>query len=243
MLQTLTPLAQYTAMLLTSLHTPQCLYRPGLSLWQVPPSYIIIYYPPTVSHGPACHCGRSRLPRHLLHSQFLDPLFRQLSLSYLWSNWPSSWARHVIVACLALFPPWLFTSFTLPNFSPPPLSRSSCHPARAGPPWEIHKWSCCRLGHGRSTSDLADFKDYQSTYFTTSGWASRSDSMFATYQLSLPGWASLLQTRGFMVWSSTSLTPTTTCTRTSERILRGLSGGTAWFHFLSLDLLTKTSGG
>ena len=35
---------------------------PGLSLWQVPPYFFSIISPPSAhSHGPACHCGRSRL--------------------------------------------------------------------------------------------------------------------------------------------------------------------------------------
>ena len=35
---------------------------PGLSLWQVPPYFLPIISPPSAHpHGPACHCGRSRL--------------------------------------------------------------------------------------------------------------------------------------------------------------------------------------
>ena len=48
---------------------PACpfhIYRLDLSLWQVPPkptrfSILMPIRPPSTSHGPACHCGRSRL--------------------------------------------------------------------------------------------------------------------------------------------------------------------------------------
>ena len=59
--------------------------RPGLSLWQVPPHFLSIISPPSAHpHGPACHCGRSRLatnipnplPSHLYTQPSVIPTFK-----------------------------------------------------------------------------------------------------------------------------------------------------------------------
>ena len=58
---------------------------PGLSLWQVPPYFLSIISPPSAHpHGPACHCGRSRLatnipnplPSHLYTQPSVIPTFK-----------------------------------------------------------------------------------------------------------------------------------------------------------------------
>ena len=60
------------------------LLRPGLSLWQVPPSVLSVISPPSAHlNGPACHCGRSRhvpntpnpLPSHLYTQSPVNPTF------------------------------------------------------------------------------------------------------------------------------------------------------------------------
>ena len=111
---------------------------PGLSLWQVPPYFLSIISPPSAHpHGPACHCGRSRLatntpnplPSHLYTQPSVIPTFK---------------ARLVIVAGPALRPTppivagpassiptaYHFTSFyhshpLLPSLSP------ACHCGRS----------------------------------------------------------------------------------------------------------------
>ena len=139
---------------------------------------------------------------------------------------PTHTARHVIVACLALtlvshhlptplygpachcgmsrlqlslHPSELLSTFLLlyPGLSSPSTVTLRASATAMGDPqvilllsvpWKIHKRSCC-FSH-------VDFEDYKNTYFTTFGWASRFVVMLVTYQLSSPGWASLLQLRG-----------------------------------------------
>ena len=92
---------------------------PGLSLWQAPPYFLSIISPPSAHpHGPACHCGRSRLatntpnplPSHLYTQPSVIPTFK---------------ARLVIVAGPALrpTPPIHFHPIFIPNHQSSPLLR------------------------------------------------------------------------------------------------------------------------
>ena len=100
---------------------------PGLSLWQVPPYFLSIISPPFAHpHGPACHCGRSRLSTHFPHS-LPSHLYTQPSVI------PTSKARLVIVAgpahlhlFLSPHPPLIFIPTPHPHHSGP-----ACHCGRS----------------------------------------------------------------------------------------------------------------
>ena len=123
-------------------------YRPGLSLWQVPPIYspllskfFHLSTPPRLSLiGPACHCGRSLCPTSQRERQEITPPHTPPSPI------ACSLARLVIVAgpallasphfFLSIIPPFSISSHTWPG-----LSLWQVPPSNLLPPPHPHTYS------------------------------------------------------------------------------------------------------
>ena len=163
------PSSQRERQEITLHHTPLPLpfQWPGLSLWQVPSSFLSIISPPFAHpHGPVCHCGRSRLSTNFPHS-LPSHLYPQPSVI------PTFKARLVIVAgpassvsphfFLSITPIFLFIWLPCPQAHDTACYCCKSHPSSCFPPHSPHSHTYFSSG-GTSTKHVTSLGMSKATH-------------------------------------------------------------------------------